>query len=186
MKGKLLCLSAAVLAAVAGCSSTPEPAPEPLKVNAVYQERCYSMDHVEQEVAGRAYLEKGQQFYYQLDCAKHLNLSQKDPAGVDVAGAGDGSASGAGAVVSDDAGAASAAASSEPGSNAVAVASAASDAGSKEALSAAGSTPRTSNWAESQPKAPKEPTCYFDKETAGRGDLPPCPWDEDKQEFIKE
>jgi len=183
MKGKLLCLSAAVLAAVAGCSSTPESAPEPLKVNAVYQERCYSMDQVEQEAAGRAFLEKGQQFYYQLDCSKYTNLSLSDQAGEDVADVSEGAALGA---QGDQAGDAPAAISTDAGNDPAGATGVVAPAGSNGPSAVTGSASSLGAWSEAKAKTPKEPTCYFDKETAGRGDLPPCPWDEEEQKYIKE
>lgn len=169
MKGTALFLSAAVLAALTGCSSKPEQQAETIAVNPVHQERCYSMDNAYKERAGRAYLAEGRQFYFHLDCERHIALQDdvvahavKDGAplvpGVTSAatGAGEGNVANAGSGVAG---------------------------GGAQANKASIQGNVTGN--QSGPKAEAEPTCYSDKMTAGRGDLPPCEWDEEKQEFIK-
>ena len=146
-KGKKLFLATATMLALYGCASPPEPPPPemPIKVNAVYKERCYAKDTVEQEVAGRAYLEEGQQFYFQPECDNYL--------------------------VKD----------------AVQSAEKANGKGDSKAVAKAIAAPKGFKVNPVKSANTKtEPTCYFDKEGAGRGDLPPCPWDEEKQEYIKD
>lgn len=165
MKGTALFLSAAVLAALTGCSSTPEPQAENVTVNPIHQERCYSMDHAYRERAGRAYLAEGRQFYFHLDCERHIAL-QDDVVAHAVK---DGSPLVPGLTAATTEAAANAG-SGVAGSGAQANKA---SIGANVPVNASGS------------KAEAEPTCYSDKMTAGRGDLPPCEWDEEKQEFIK-
>ncbi len=163
MKGNVLFLSVAALAALTGCSTKSEPAAESITVNPVQQERCYSMDNVSQETAGRAYLAEGRQFYFHVDCEKHLALQ-------DVAEA---------MAVKDEAKLTSDTQSAEGAGSAV-------NPGDPNALKAATGPglPAGGSQAEGS-EASAEPKCYSDKMTAGRGDLPPCEWDEEKQEYIK-
>jgi hypothetical protein len=186
MKGKALFLSTAVMSALAGCSTTPEPqAPEPLTINPVHLERCYSMDTVGQETAGRAYLAEGRQFYFHVDCDQHLALqAEAEAAAASVAAA----VAAAANTAKNDASAAadghSTSADVSSGHEGVAA--------NKDADSVVTSGDPKVFAATIQPDltkegsaAEKEPTCYSDKMTAGRGDLPPCDWDEEKQEPIK-
>lgn len=140
-KGKKLCLATATMFALYGCATPPEPTEDPIKVNAVYKERCYAKDVVERQTAGRAYLEEGQQFYFQPECNNYL--APHDSAAKD-----------------------------KPDSD--------------EAVKVMPVTPGFKVNPVKSVRTKKEPTCYFDKEGAGRGDLPPCPWDEEKQEYIKD
>lgn len=156
MKGKALYLSAMAMAFLAGCSTTPETQePEPLFVDPVIRERCYSMDMVKQEASGYAYLEKGRQFYLHTDCEKYLAMESPQDFGVTKT------------VSKNKGGLAAKASSKDPGGSAT----------NDKSGSALDGAPNAYN-------VVKEPNCYYDKETAGRGDLPPCEWDEEKQEYI--
>lgn len=69
MKGKLICLAASIGTALLGGCATPPPANKaPIVYNTQYDERCYSMDYVDKERAGQAYLAEGEGFYFTNDC----------------------------------------------------------------------------------------------------------------------
>lgn len=174
MKGNALFLSAAVMTALTGCSTTPESAPESFSVNPVHLERCYSMDNVNRETAGRAYLAEGRQFYFHVDCERHLALQEV---------AESIAAQDSEPVVSEVQSSSSTGLGAEGGLAVDANAESAVTAGKTKAFKATIEPDLSANADGS--KAEDEPTCYSDKMTAGRGDLPPCEWDEEKQEHIK-
>lgn len=165
MKLKLLCLTA-IVSGLAGCSSTKDHDIEPLMPDPVYQERCYSMDSVDREVAGRAYLAEGHQFYFQTDCSKYLALPGTviliEPPVAEAFGTAKNANSGDKKLITADQGRASA------------------------NQNMGGSQDSSKLLDKKEVKAEKEPTCYFDKMTAGRGDLPPCPFDEKTKQYIKD
>lgn len=72
MKGKLICLAASIGTALLGGCATPPPANKaPIVYNTQYDERCYSMDYVDKERAGQAYLTEGEGFYFSNDCDRY-------------------------------------------------------------------------------------------------------------------
>lgn len=69
MKEKLICLAASIGTALLGGCATPPPANKaPIVYNTQYDERCYSMDYVDKERAGQAYLAETEGFYFTSDC----------------------------------------------------------------------------------------------------------------------
>jgi len=154
MKANTFCLAAAAIAVLSGCANKPEPVvtEEPIVVPAVHQERCYRMDSAAQERAGYALLKEGQQFYYQLDCDNYLLIGA------------DAKEYERKALIKDG------------GVEAVKAANATNATNATKSVASAGAAA----YAAPEEKVEKEPTCYNDKMTAGRGDLPPCPLEEDE------
>lgn len=171
MAGGVSCL----MALMVGCS-TPTPQPGPQPVNETHNERCYKMDSAEEEAIGRAKVEEGVQFYYHLNCDQEVEAEN------------DGGSGGSGEVPDwiDD---------REEGVEKKAVADSKATEGDNKA-GAVDDKAESDNLTDSKESAAKEkaketsgngkkgdqakrsmhedPTCYFDKMTAGRGDIPPC------------